>query len=248
LRRFVSNDSAAIHRGDVGSAFQRRLDSPKGIVGVRKSSVDPGRKLCDRSAGNQTLDPPNRAFCFGEPSRDMGRRHMESAVGDQPLGALKRSLDVRQTLVDIGAERLEREELFGRSARNQTFDPPNRTFCFGEPSLDVGRQLMERTFGDQPLGAPKRFLDVRQAFVDIGAERLEREEFVGRSARNHGLDVPEHILCFSEPSGDASRQLMESTVGNEPVRAGKCFLNLSQPLFDAGGDGLKRCHGFDVRP
>jgi hypothetical protein len=116
LQRFLSNDSAAIDRGDVGSAFQRSLDSPKGIVGVRKRSVDPGGELCDRSA------------------------------------------------------------------RNQTFDPPNRTFCFGEPSRDV------------------------------------------------------------------SRQLMESTVGNEPFRAGKCFLNLPQPLFDAGGDGLKRCHRFDVRP
>ena len=215
---------------------------------MRKSSVDPGRELCDRSAGNQTFDPPNRTFCFGEPSRDVGRHHLERAVGDQPLGAPKRFLDVRQTFVDIGAERLEREELFGRSAGNQTFDPPNRTFCFGKPSRDVSRHLMERAVGDQPLGAPKRFLDVRQAFVDIGAERLEREELVGRSARNHGLDVPERILCFCEPSGDASRHLMEGTVGNEPFRAGKCFLNLYQPLFDAGAGGLERCHRFDVRP
>ena len=170
--------------GTSESAFQRRLDSPKGIVGVRKRSVDPGRELCDRSARNQTFDPPNRTFCFGEPSHDVSRRHMERAVGDQRLGAPKRFLDVRQTFVDIGAERLEREELFGRSARNHTFDPPNRTFCFGEPSRDVSRHLMERAVGDQPLGAPKRFLDVRQAFVDIGAERLEREELFGRPARN----------------------------------------------------------------
>ena len=54
---------------------------------MRKRSVDPGGELCDRSARNQTFDPPNRTFCFGEPSRDVSRRHMERAVGDQPLGA-----------------------------------------------------------------------------------------------------------------------------------------------------------------
>jgi hypothetical protein len=117
--------------------------------------------------------------------------------------------------------------------------PPNRTFGFGEPGCDVSRHVMERAVGDQPLGAPKRFLDVRQACIDIGAERLERKGLGGRSARTHALVVPERILCFGEPSGDASGQ---------PLRAGKRVLNLSQPLFDAGADGLKRCQGLDVRP
>ena len=89
----------------------------------------------------------------------------------------------------------------------------------------------------QPFG--KRFLEVRQSCVDIGAERLERKGLGERSARTHALVVPERILCFGEPSGDASGQ---------PLRAGKRVLNLSQPLFDAGADGLKRCQGLDVRP
>ena len=89
---------------------------------------------------------------------------------------------------------------------------------------------------DQRLGplAPKRFLDLRQPFLDLGAERLQREELVGRSARHHALDMPNRIFCFRETSGDARRQLMEGTVGHEAFSAGQGFLSLDEPCIDAG--------------
>jgi hypothetical protein len=173
---------------------------------------------------------------------------VDRTVGDQPLGAPNRFLHVRQAFVDIGAERLECEELFRWSARNQTFDPSNRIFCSGQASFDVNRRFMQRAVGDQPLCATKGFLDLRQAFVDIGAERLEREELFGRSARNHTLNVSNRVFGFREPGGDASRQLMEGTVGNEPFGARKRFLRLYQPLIDAGADCLDRRHRVGVHP
>ena len=229
------------------------LGAPKRFLGLRQPFIDigaerlEGEEFFGRSARNHTLDVPDRIFCFRQPGGDASRQVMEGRVGNEPFGSSERFLGLRQPFIDIGAERLEGEEFFGRSARNHTLDVPDRIFCFRQPGGDASRQVMEGRVGNEPFGSSERFLGLRQPFIDIGAERLEGEEFFGRSARNHTLDVPDRIFCFRQPGGDASRQVMEGTVGNEPFGASLCFLSVHQPLVDAGAECLERRHSFDVR-